>query len=167
MRNAVPFLVVLSLSAASVSGQSKVVGQWIVRYEHETRGVHVGTPQTIVDTVRMTLRQRADSILGDWQPVTPAGETPPHPRDLRGVIRGDTVRIQLDPNIAESEGFFAELGREIVEFLKTHVHGIPPMTPIIELALRGDSLVGARWSASADFSIESPRRALSAVREKP
>jgi hypothetical protein len=160
------WLAAIGAPTRGVAAQSKVVGRWIVRYEHETRGVHVGTPQVVVDTVRMTLRQRGDSILGDWQALVPAGENA-HPRDLRGVIHGDTVRMQLDPNIAESEGFFAELGREIVEFLKTHIHGIPPMTPIIELALRGDSLVGARWSASADFSVESPRRALSAVREKP
>jgi hypothetical protein len=162
MRN---FLVLL-LAASSAGAQSKVVGKWIVRYEHETRGVHVRTPQLVIDTMRMTLRQRGDSILGDWQAFVPAGETT-HSRDLRGVMRGDTVRMQLDPNIAESEGFFSELGREIVEFLKTHVHGIPPMTPIIEFTMRGDSLVGARWSASADFSVESPRRALSAAREKP
>jgi hypothetical protein len=172
MRDILPVLLSLSFAAASASSrsaaaQSKVVGRWTVRYEHETRGIHVGTPQVVVDTVRMTLRQRGDSILGDWQAIVPAGETVAHPRDLRGVIRGDTVRMQLDPNIAESEGFFAELGREIVEFLKTHVHGIPPMTPFIEFALRGDSLVGARWSASADFSVESPRRALVAVRDRP
>ena len=166
MRNPVPFVLVLALAVSPAGAQSKVVGKWLVRYEHETRGVHVGTPQLVVDTVRMTLRQRGDSILGDWQAFVPAGETA-HPRDLRGVLRGDTVRMQLDPNLAESEGFFTELGREIVEFLKTHVHGIPPMTPIIEFSLRGDSLVGARWSASADFSVESPRRMLSAVREKP
>ena len=166
MRNRVPLLCLLLLAASTAGAQSKVTGKWLVRYEHETRGVHVGTPQLVVDTVRMTLRQRGDSILGEWQAIAPAGETA-HPRDLRGVMRGDTVRLQLDPNIGESEGFFAELGREIVEFLKTHIHGIPPMTPIIEVAIRGDSLVGARWSASADFRIESPRRTLTAVRETP
>ena len=128
--------------------------------------MHVGSPQLVTDSVRMTLRQRGDSILGEWQAIAPDGETA-HARDLRGVMRGDTVHLQLDPNIGESEGFFAELGREIVEFLKTHVHGIPPMTPIIEIAIRGDSLVGARWSASSNFRVETPRRTLTAVRETP
>jgi hypothetical protein len=173
MRNIMPLSLLLSVATAFVAAprpadaQSRVVGQWIVRYERETRGVHVGTPALVIDSVRMTLRQRGDSILGDWQAIAPPGESPAHPRDLRGVMRGDLVRMQLDPSIAESEGFFSELGREIVEFLKTHVHGIPPMTPIIEVAVRGDSLVGTRWSASADLSIESPRRTLTAVREKP
>jgi hypothetical protein len=167
MRNALLILAALFASTRTAAAQSKVVGRWLVHYEHETRGVHVGTPQLVVDSVRMTLRQRGDSILGEWQAIVPAGETAAHPRDLRGIARGDTVRMQLDPNISESEGFFSELGREIIEFLKTHVHGIPPMTPFIEVAVRGDSLVGARWSASADFSVESPRRALKAIRETP
>lgn len=147
--------------------QSKVVGRWVVRYEHEVRGVHMAPAQIVVDTVRMTLRQRGDSILGDWQAYAPAGEPAPHARELRGIIRRDTVLMQLDPIISESEGFFSELGREIVEFLKTHVHGIPPMTPFVEVTVRGDSLVGSRWSASADFSAETPRRALWALRERP
>jgi hypothetical protein len=173
MRNIVSLSLALSVAAAVVGAprpadaQSKVVGQWLVRFERETRGVHVGTPPIVVDSVRMTLRQRGDSILGDWQAIVPTGESPAHPRDLRGVTRGDLVRLELDPSIAESEGFFSELGREIVEFLKTHIHGIPPMTPIIEVAIRGDSLVGTRWSASPDLSVESPRRNLTAVREKP
>jgi len=172
MRNSVSLTLAICLAATGAAphaagAQSKVVGRWIVRYEHETRGVHVGTPQLVVDTVRMTLRQRGDSLLGEWQAIVPAGETPAHGRELRGVFRGDTARVQLDPNIAESEGFFAELGREIVEFLKTHVHGIPPMTSIIEVTARGDSLTGARWSSSLDGTVETPRHALSAVREKP
>ena len=167
MRNTVAFLLIASVAATPASAQSKVVGRWLVRYEHETRGVHVGTPQLVVDSVRMTLRQRGDSILGEWQAIVAPGETAAHPRDLRGIARGDTVRLQLDPNIAESEGFFSELGREIIEFLKTHVHGIPPMTPLIEVAVRGDSLVGSRWSASADFTVETPRRALKAIRQNP
>src|SRR6476620_3091455 len=106
MRNSVPFLLALSLAVSPAGAQSRVVGKWLVRYEHETRGVHVGTPQLVVDSVRMTLRQRGDSILGEWQAIVAPGETAAHPRDLRGIARGDTVRMQLDPNIAESEGFF-------------------------------------------------------------
>jgi hypothetical protein len=159
--------VAITAAPRSAAAQSKVVGRWVVRYEHEVRGVHMGPAQIVVDTVRMTLRQRGDSILGDWQTYAAAGEPAPHARELRGTIRRDTVRMQLDPNISESEGFFSELGREIVEFLKTHVHGIPPMTPFVEVTVRGDSLVGSRWSASVDFSAETPRRALWALREKP
>lgn len=164
-------LAALMVAPRLATAQSTLAGKWIVRYEHQSHGihVHVGTDPApiVVDSVRMTLRQRGDSIIGDWQAIVAPGEPAAHGRELRGVIRRDTVRMQLDPNVAESEGFFTEMGREIVEFLKTHIHGIPPMTPFIEVTARGDSLVGSRWSASADFAAETPRHALWAVREKP
>jgi hypothetical protein len=158
-------VVALATFSGDAIAQSKVVGRWIVCYEHETRGVHIGMPALTVDTVRLTLRQRGDSILGEWQPMGPTGETAAVPRPVRGVLRGETVRAELDP--VPGEGFFSELGREVVDFLKEHVHGIPPMTPQLELILRGDSLVGTRWSASADGAAETSRQSLRAIREKP
>jgi hypothetical protein len=114
----------------------------------------------------MTLRQKGDSIFGEWQPIASAGETPPSPRTLVGVLRGETARLEIDPNVAATEGYFAELGREIVEFMKEHIHGIAPTTTKLELTARGDSLIGSRWLAAADGT-ESARRSLSGIREKP
>ena len=160
--------IAVALLAASHStlAQTRIDGHWIVQYEYETRGVHVGTPQLITDSARMSLRQRGDSVIGEWQAIVPAGEAPAHPRVLRGTIRGETVRLHVDPNVQESEGYFAEIGREIVDFLKEHIHGIPPMTTQIELTVRGDALTGSRWSASADGATETTHRSLRGAREK-
>jgi hypothetical protein len=157
---------VILVTSRPAFAQAKADGRWIVQYEHETRGVHVGTPQLVTDSARVTLRQRGDSVLGEWQAIVPAGDAPAHPRVLRGTIRGEIVRLQLDPNVQESEGYFAEIGREIVDFLKEHIHGIPPMITQLELTLRGDAFSGSRWSASADGSTETTRRPLRGSREK-
>ena len=152
--------------APPLQAQSPVTGKWLVRYEHEVRSGHLGGPlvsRIVTDTVRLTLRQKGDSILGEWQVIAPAGETPSSPRTLVGVLRGETARLEVDPNVAATEGYFAELGREIVEFMKEHIHGISPTTTRLELTARGDSLIGSRWSSSTDGS-ESTRRSLKGVR---
>jgi len=150
----------------SVQAQAKIAGKWVVSYEHEIRTGHLGGPlvsRTVVDTVHVTLRQKGDSILGEWQAIAPTGETPPSPRTLVGVLRGETARLEIDPNVAATDGYFAELGREIAEFMKEHVHGIAPTTARIELTVRGDSIIGSRWSSSTDGT-ESPRRSLKGIR---
>ena len=167
-RLAVAFVAALATAPQS-HAQGKVTGKWLVRYEHEVRSGHLGGPlvsHIVVDTVHVTLRQKGDSILGEWQPIVPAGETPPSPRTLVGVLRGEVARLEVDPNVAATDGYFAELGREIVEFMKEHIHGIPPMTTRLELTARGDSLVGSRWSSSPDGT-ETTRRSLTGIREKP
>ncbi len=158
--------VALLVASRSSFAQAKVDGRWIVQYEHEARGIHGANPQLVTDSARVTLRQRGDSVLGEWQGIVPAGDAPAHPRVLRGTIRGEIVRLQIDPNVQESEGYFAEIGREIVDFLKEHIHGIPPMITQLELIVRGDALSGSRWSASADGSAEGTHRPLRGAREK-
>jgi hypothetical protein len=149
--------------------QSKVTGRWLVRYEHEVRASHLGavTSSIVVDTVHVTLRQKGDSIVGEWQTIGQSGAAPPTPRTLIGVVHGQTANLEVDPSVAATEGYFSELGREFVEFMKEHVHGIPPMTTKLELTVRGDSLVGTRWSSSADGNRETSRRSLIGLREKP
>src|SRR4051812_8058487 len=119
--------VALLVASRPAFAQGKVDGRWIVQYEHEARGIHGANPQLVTDSARVTLRQQGDSVHGEWQAIVPAGEAPARPRVLRGTIRGEIVRLQVDPNVQESEGYFAEIGREIVDFLKEHIHGIPPM----------------------------------------
>jgi hypothetical protein len=152
----------------SMAAQSKVAGKWLVRYEHEVRTGHMGSgpAHIVIDTVHLTLRQKGDSILGEWQAIPLAGETPPSPRTLVGVVHGETANLEVDPSVAATEGYFAELGREFVEFMKQHVHGIPPMTTRLELVARGDSLVGSRWTSAPDGT-ETTRRSLLGLREKP
>jgi hypothetical protein len=149
--------------------QTGITGKWLVRYEHEVRSGHFGGPlvsRMVTDTVHITLRQKGDSILGEWQAIVSPGVTPASPRTLVGVLRGETAHLEIDPDVAATEGYFAELGREIVEFIKEHVHGISPTTTKLELTARGDSLIGARWSSSADGT-ESARRSLRGIRAKP
>jgi len=167
-RLALGIVATLAAMPHALGAQAGVTGKWLVRYEHEVRTGHMGSGESrvVVDTVRLSLRQKGDSILGEWQAVTPPGETPPGPRTLVGVVRGETARLEVDPSVAATEGYFAELGREIVEFMKEHVHGIAPTTTQLELTAHGDSLIGSRWSASADGA-ESLRRSLSGIREKP
>jgi hypothetical protein len=163
---ALGLIATIATTPRSSQAQSGVTGKWLVQYEHEIRSGHLGSPlvsRTVIDTVHVTLRQKGDSILGEWQAIAPAGETPPSPRTLVGILRGETARLEIDPNVAATEGYFAELGREIAEFMKEHVHGIAPTTTRIELTARGDSVVGARWSSSTDGT-ESPRRSLKGIR---
>ena len=169
MRLSLATLVVLLIASAEARAQSKVAGKWLVRYEHEVRAGHMGsvTSQVVTDSVRVTLRQKGDSILGEWQSISPVGETPKPPKTLVGIARGETARLEIDPNVTNTEGYFSELGREIVEFIKEHVHGIQPMTTRLELTARGDSLIGTRWSSSADGGTETSRRSVIGLREKP
>lgn len=168
MRSSILALIVVLIAPVEARAQSKVTGKWLVRYEHEVRVGHMGTvtSQIVTDTVRVTLRQKGDSILGEWQSVVAPGETPKPPKLLVGTTRGETARLEFDPNVTNTEGYFSELGREIVEFLKERVHGIQPMTTKLELTVRGDSLIGTRWSSSADGVTETSRRSVIGVREK-
>jgi hypothetical protein len=169
MRFTLAAIAFILVAPAEARAQSKVTGKWLVRYTHEVRSGHMetGASSIVVDTVHVTLRQKGDSILGEWQGIAAAGETPRVPKSLIGIVRGDTARLEVDPNVTTTEGYFSELGRELVEFLKEHVHGIPPMTTKLELTTRGDSLVGSRWSSSADGATTTTRSTLIGVREKP
>jgi hypothetical protein len=155
------------VDTSMAAAQSPLAGQWLVRYEREVRTLHGGPAPVVHETARLSLIQRGDSLVGQWQAIVPAGETPPAMRTVRGVIARDTARVQLDPPPIENEGYFAELGRDIMEFLRTHIHDAPTMTPLLELTVRGDSIVGTRSTASADRQKVTLARPLSAVRDRP
>src|SRR5437764_14712261 len=57
-------------SASAQSGGSRAVltGHWLVRYEHERR-THLSDTQIVIDTARLTLHQRGDSVTGEWQSI--------------------------------------------------------------------------------------------------
>jgi hypothetical protein len=150
-----------------VVAQSPLAGQWLVRYERELRSLHGGTGTVIHETARLSLIQHGDSLIGQWQLIAPSGETPPATRTVRGVVLRDTARVQVEPPPVENDGYFAELGRDIMEFLRTHLHDMPTMMPVLELTVRGDSLVGTRATVSADRQKTTAPRPLSAVRDRP
>jgi hypothetical protein len=153
-----------SIAGRAAGAQAQVAGQWLVQYEHEVRGVHVSPAPVEIATARMSLQLRGDSVVGAWEPVSAPGETPSPAREIRGRRLRD-VTAQLAP-APEPAGFFLGLIAEVVEFLKTHVHGIPPMTTYITFTVRGDSLVGTRRAASADGSVRGRLNALSGVRSR-
>lgn len=139
-------------NAQNAHAQSAVAGQWKLRYEYRPNSLHGGEAPVQQREALLTLRLSADSIFGEWQATVPKGDsTPtPAPRALRGVIRHDSVLVQLDQDVDKDAGVLATIGNEIVEFIKTYVHGMPPTTSALNLQFRGDSLIGTRRSVLLD-----------------
>ena len=157
-------LAVLSAFGAPRAGaQVQLAGQWLVRYEHEAAGMHVAPARTEQAIARMTLMLRGDSVYGQWQPVVAAGETPPAARAIHGQRTHDGAALQLAP-ASESDGFFMSLIDGLVDYLKLHIHGIPPMITYIDLSVRGDSLSGVRRSASVDGTVQGRSRDIAGAR---
>ena len=149
----------------TLAAQTKLGGQWTVRYTRASVNMHTRDTSVVEETAQMILHPRGDSIFGFWQMPADQGESLPPVRTIRGVIRGDTARVQVDQVPHDDDGFFAELGRDIVEFLKTHIHNMPTTIPLLEFTVRGDSLVGTRRSITLDGTVTAmPPRPLSGVR---
>src|SRR6185312_5087744 len=101
----------IGVAAFDAGAQSRVAGQWIVRYERELRSMHGGTGNFVRETARLTLVQRGDSLTGQWQGIVADGETPPIPRPVRGALVRDTARVEVELPPPENDSYFAELGR--------------------------------------------------------
>jgi len=158
-------LAALCVMPHAVSAQAKLTGSWSVRYIRALRITHSGDTATIEETAQMTLHPRGDSVFGFWQTPAANGDPEPTPRTVRGTIRRDTVRVQVD-EAAHNDGFWSELGRDIMDFLKTHVHNMPPTIPFLEFTVRGDSLVGTRRSMTLEGEMRSAPRPFTAVRSR-
>jgi hypothetical protein len=154
----------ISHVAAQVQPQ-RIGGVWIVRFERIIRSMHDSEGHIVTETARMTLRVRGDSVFGSWELASDPGEPPRTPSTVRGVVRGDSVHAQIDAPPPDDDGFFSEMGREIVQFLKTYVHGMPPMTPRFDVLARGDSLIGLNGSVSLDGTKKTIARPFLATRE--
>src|SRR4051812_7082551 len=111
----------LAFAPFRVEAQSRLVGQWLVRYEREIQPMH-GTSTVVHETARLTLVQHGDSLAGQWQRIAAESETPPAPRPIRGSFARDTVRFLVELPPPENDGYFATMGRDIVEFLRTYIH---------------------------------------------
>jgi hypothetical protein len=150
----------------TVAAQTTVAGQWQLRYSRASRPMH-GADTTISErTAAMTLRPpRGDSVFGVWHDPPTPGDPPPAPRPIRGTIRRDSIRVQVDLPVHD-DGFFAELGRDVVEFLKTHIHNSPTMIPLLEFTVRGDSLIGTRRTMERDGSSLTSPLPLAGSRER-
>jgi hypothetical protein len=156
----------LLLIPHELSAQSKIAGTWNVRYTRTLRMMHTGDTTAIDETAQMTLHPRGDSVFGFWQTPVSNGEPSPPVRTVRGTLRGDTARVQVDA-APHDDGFFAELGRDIVEFLKTHIHNMPPTIPFLEFSVvKGDSLIGTRRSMTLEGEMTTAPRLFTGTRAR-
>ncbi|MEP6762961.1 MAG: hypothetical protein ABJB66_01560 [Gemmatimonadaceae bacterium] len=139
------------------------VGKWAVQFER--------TVMTHTDTTsehgraRLVLVQQGDSVLGTWQRLEEDGSTVVHPLDATGVLRRDSLRIELT-TIVDPDATFSNIAHDISVFLKEKIHGIVPTTTVLELVVRGDSLVGTVRAVSRDGVAMSPAGAVTATRLK-
>jgi hypothetical protein len=156
------------LYAPSTAGAQRLVGDWEVTYEREAAMARHGSTPTVAQPsmARMTLRQRGDSIFGEWQPVVAAGVPTPPVQELRGIQRGDSAFIELLPVVDPEASLISNVANDVMEFLRTHVHGMPPMHVVLEFQLRNDVMAGIRRSVSADGAVKTTGRPMSGVRVK-
>ncbi|MEP6831886.1 MAG: hypothetical protein ABJB74_00775 [Gemmatimonas sp.] len=156
------------ICAGRIHAQSPVAGTWMMRYEHQPHSLHATTPAPIeVVQGRLTLRQSGDSVFGEWQTVVAKGDTAPPPRNVQGVQRRDSVFLRFLPVVDENAGIIASVLDDVVVFLKTYVHGMPPTTTALDVAMRGDALVGIRRTVLLDGTPRSDGEALTGARVKP
>lgn len=144
----------------------KLAGQWDVQYERGSAVTHSGSTVQPDGKARMTLRLQGDSVFGQWQAVVAPGEPSASVFELRGVVKGDSGFVQLLPNTDPDAGMLKNFANDVVEFLKTHLHGMPPMMTLLEFRINGDALAGVRRAISEDGSVKTAGRVMTAVRAK-
>ena len=159
--------------APNAVAQNAVAGAWLMRYERPVNdarsgGLHSATTDAVeVVQGRLTLRQSGDSVFGEWQPIVAKGDTAPPPRNVHGVQRRDSLLLRFIPLVDNDAGMIATAAHEVVEFIKTYVHGMPPTTTALEVALRGDVLTGTRRTVLLDGTPRGQPQALTGARSKP
>lgn len=146
----------------------KLAGQWEVQYERGSVSIstHGSSAPNSEGHARMTLRHKGDSVFGQWQQVVAAGEPLAPVYELRGMVKGDSGFVLLLPNVDADAGMLRNFANDVIEFLKTHVHGMPPMMTILEFRINGDALSGMRGAIAEDGSVKTAGRPMSAVRAK-
>lgn len=165
----------IALNAVSQSAvaQNAVAGVWVMRYERpmndaRSTSVHSATSDAAeVVQGRLTLRQTGDSVFGEWQTIVAKGDTAPAPRDVHGVQRRDSLFLRFRPVVDNEASLIATAAHEIVEFIKTYVHGMPPTTTAFDVALRGDVLTGTRSTILLDGTPRGRPQAITGMRAKP
>ena len=153
----------------SVTGNA-VAGAWTMRYERPVSSGNLhSTTADVVEVVqgRLTLRQSGDSVFGEWQTMVAKGDTAPPPRSVHGVQRRDSLFLRYIPVVDNDAGIFATAAHEFVEFIKTYVHGSPPTTTAIEVAVRGNVLLGTRRTVLLDGTPRGEPLAITGMRAKP
>lgn len=165
---------ILFAALATITSASKadaqpaaVAGKWTLRYEHQPSGMHNADAAIQERRALLTLQLNGDSVFGEWQAIVPAPDSAPPPRALRGIRRGDSILVRLDADVDPNASMIATMGHEIVEFIKTYVHGMPPTTTALDVSIRGDSIMGTRRTVLMDGTARGKAFVLSGVRAKP
>jgi len=143
----------LGLAPATGAAQGSPVGAWVTEY-YRTAGGHGGEGEAEPSRARLTLAQRGDSLVGQWQDLVAAGAPVPRPRGLRGVVRNGAVTLVADSVRATIRQHVG--AEQVIQMVITY-----------ELAVRGDSLVGTQRMRSTDGRIDNPPRRFTAVRVRP
>lgn len=144
----------------------KLAGQWDVVYERGSTVTHHANEVRQDGSARMTLRLKGDSVFGQWQSVVPAGEPLAPVFELRGIVKGDSGFVQLLENVDPNAGMLKNFASDVMDFLRTHIHGMPPLLTLLEFRIDGDALSGVRRSVSEDGSVKTTGRTMTAVRAK-
>jgi len=143
----------LGLAPATGVAQGSPVGDWVTEY-YRTTGGHGSDGEAQLIRARLTIAQRGDSLVGQWQDLVASGAPVPRPRGLRGVVRNGAVILLADSVRATIR---RHLGAEqVIQLVSTY-----------ELAVRGDSLVGTQRMRSTDGALDNPPRRFTAVRVRP
>ncbi len=133
--------------------ERQLVGTWMTEY-YRTTGGHGGGGESELARARLTLAQRGDSVVGQWQDLVATGAPTPRSRALRGVIRDGALTLVAD---------------SVTAVMRQHLGPERRLQMVItyELAVRGDSLVGTQRMRSTDGAINNNPRRFVAVRERP
>lgn len=165
--------VALSAAPGSAFAQSTFAGTWLLRYERAASGQHASSvnasasPAVEVVQGRLTLRQSGDSLFCEWHMLPAKGDSALPPRSVHGVQRRDSAFLRLIPAVDTTAGIIANAAHEVVVFLRTYIHGMPPTTTAFDLGIRGDVLSGMRRTVLLDGTPRGNESMLTGVRTKP
>ena len=161
----------LAAVAASViftgsAAAQKVAGEWIMRYERPATMSYGEKIAPAEVRARVTLRQIGDSIFGAWLYSALPGEPAAQANELRGVLHHDTASVSIIPIVDADANMFLNFAQNVVDWMKSHVHGIAPTATLLEFTVRGDSLSGVRRVMAVDGSAKDRVFPLSGARVK-
>jgi hypothetical protein len=128
---------------------SGVTGTWITEFDRMMRNENGSVTTGDKTRARLVLQQSGDSVAGTFE-ILGAGGGPPSPRQLRGTISGDRVKLTSE--------FEARMNRNGEESTRT-------ITVVYDLTVKGDTLEGTMTNRSGDMDM--PPRPFTATREKP
>lgn len=143
----------LAMLPSPAKAQGPPTGSWVTEYYRTTTG-HGDGGESELARARLTLAQRGDSVVGQWQDLVAAGAPTPRPRALRGVIRDGVITLVAD---------------SVTAVMRQHLGPERRLQMIITyaLAVRADSLVGTQRMRSTDGTITNNPRRFVALRERP